>query len=344
MVSLLQPTGAVAQIASTSDGAARRLLLSGLDPFIAQADFRGNTLPSGVSFARGSRGTAFGPAGVLQDSALDIPRFEWDRATLLPLGLLVEPERQNMATNSRAGGAVSGSPGTIPTGWTVTAGALLVQTTVTAQNGVPGVALRFQGTPAVTTARVIGLSAAAGSTASWRGSVYLRLLAGSLANVSGDGGFVLRIGATGATAPLATLLTNSLSGGMFRAELSRSSVASDGLNIRWNYLNIVDPVDFTMFVGGPQLELAASASSLVLNPASVAGPTTRAADIVSYAAPNGLADELFQDTFGGEWREGITVSGGSRPVIPIAGRSHARRARLYAPGTAAANPTWAVAA
>jgi hypothetical protein len=65
---------------------------------------------------------------------------------------------------------------------------------------------------------------------------------------------------------------------------------------------------------------------------------------VTLAVADNTYDVLVQDTAGGEWRAGEVVTGSSYPITPRSGQRHVRRVRLYAPGTAAAQPGWAVAA
>ena len=56
------------------------------------------------------------------------PRFDYDPVTLAPKGILLEEQRTNLLLNSVFGGAISGTPGTVPTSWTygATGGTLTV--------------------------------------------------------------------------------------------------------------------------------------------------------------------------------------------------------------------------
>lgn len=96
-------------------------------------DLRGPYLPDQVTFARASIGTYWGPAGTLLTAAADVPRFEYDRITLQPQGLLVETERSFLGIDSEDfagwgasdtgggfGAAVAAPDGTLTaTSWTV---------------------------------------------------------------------------------------------------------------------------------------------------------------------------------------------------------------------------------
>lgn len=59
-------------------------------------DFMAGTMPAGFTFARASTGTYYDFNGVLQTAAVNAPRFDYDPATKLLKGLLIEEQRTNM--------------------------------------------------------------------------------------------------------------------------------------------------------------------------------------------------------------------------------------------------------
>jgi hypothetical protein len=320
------------------------------DASLAAADFRAGALPSGVTFTRASPGTFWTGSGALAEVGDDVARFDHTFLTGSPLGLLLESSVTNYVLNPRGEGLAPGTPGTLPANWMAAAGALLTETSALTINNIPGVVMRFAGTPGGTGPQTITWSSGgalpAGGTV---GAVYVRMLAGSLLNVSSDAGTVLRVLTTGATTPLATLFLSTLASGQIaRPSLYRVAAGGETLNVRWNYLDTVTPVDFTWWFGYPQLQQpatsAASLTSDILPPVASPAASTRAAESAALAVSNGTYDVLVQDTAGGEWRAGEVVGAGSYAITPRSGQRHVRRVRLYAPGTAAANPGWAVAA
>lgn len=58
-------------------------------------DFVTGSLPTGVSFTRASSGWRYNSAGLLVSEATDVPRFQYDPATLTPRGLLIEAAATN---------------------------------------------------------------------------------------------------------------------------------------------------------------------------------------------------------------------------------------------------------
>lgn len=242
------------------------------------------TLASLLPIARASNAWRFNASGVLEQIGADIARLDHDPATLARRGLLIEPQATNFVLNPRGEGLVPGTPGTVPTNWSVTAGALLAETSAQTINGIPGVAFRFTGTPTGTGPQSISWSSGsalpAGGTV---GAVYCRMLAGTLANVSGDAGTLLRILVSGAaTAVASTLLATLTSGQIAQPVIYRVAAGGESLQVRWNYVNTTDPVNFTWWFGYPQLQQpassAASLSSPIQPPVSSPAASTRLAD------------------------------------------------------------------
>jgi hypothetical protein len=66
-------------------------------------NFLGGALDSRFTLTRASAGWAFNSAGVLTSYATNVPRFDYDPATLAPRGLLLEEARTNLFLNSAVG-------------------------------------------------------------------------------------------------------------------------------------------------------------------------------------------------------------------------------------------------
>lgn len=63
-------------------------------------DFTSGVLDSRITFTRASSGTRVNSSGVIESVASNLPRFDYDPATLAPKGLLIEEQRTNLALNS----------------------------------------------------------------------------------------------------------------------------------------------------------------------------------------------------------------------------------------------------
>lgn len=63
-------------------------------------DFTLGTLPSGVSLTRASAAYRYNSAGLLVSEATDVARFQYDPATLVPRGLLIEESSVGMLTKT----------------------------------------------------------------------------------------------------------------------------------------------------------------------------------------------------------------------------------------------------
>lgn len=87
------------------------------------------TIPGPMTFSRNSPATYFDRNGILQTAAANVLRFDNDPITGKALGARLEASATNLLKNSKLAGAVSGTPGTAPTGWSAgSAGGTLVAT------------------------------------------------------------------------------------------------------------------------------------------------------------------------------------------------------------------------
>lgn len=193
--------------------------------------------------------------GVLRnDLAADQPRFDWINGRRQ---LALNGPFTNVIRNNTMAGAAPGSPGTFPTLWQDGFTAIARQVVgVGTENGVDYIDLRFAGVPTDTgpqTCRMdITSTASAGET--WTNSVFVRLQAGSLTNVDLTG-FVLRAGNEGG----GTVFTPDST--LRHIINTRTLTGTNQMGaLRWNYIDTVTPVDFTLRIGLPQCELGTFAS------------------------------------------------------------------------------------
>jgi hypothetical protein len=287
--------------ANLTSSARVRWRVGGLDSIVERApavllDFPpGFSLPGGASFTRNTKAWAFNADGVLTEFAANVPREGYHPVTLAYLGYIFEPQaRTNVNPNPRAEGAAAGTPGTLPTGWVsaTTANSLSRQIVGTGtEDGIPYVDIRYSGTPDATSNLVIAFSGNVGTAAvgeTWTRSVFLRLVGGAK-----DGlrqlTHILRehngtsIVATEDSAPIdvtdAPLRTQRI---VHTRTLTQPDVTLLQAGIRLAYTQNV-PLDITLRVGAPQLELGGHASLPILPNVGVQAASTRAADVLTWA-------------------------------------------------------------
>jgi hypothetical protein len=235
-----------------------------------------------ITFTRASGATYFDANGVLQTAANDAPRFDHDPVTGASRGLLIEEQRTNSIRNSQGGGAVVGTPGTLPTNWGyIGLGTLSSEVVGTAtENGLTYVDIRIFGTSSTTSASIVFealTQVVASSGQAWTSSVWLKLQGGSLTNVTNvrtfirgntAGGTVLETFGT-ASVPTDSLIRYANTGTLADASTARVQP----------YINLTitngASIDFTLRIAAPQLELGAFPTSYIPTTAATA---TRAAD------------------------------------------------------------------
>jgi hypothetical protein len=241
---------------------------------------------AGITFTRASGATYYDATGTMQTAATNAPRFDYDPVTLAPRGLLIEEQRTNFIRNGSATGASPGAPGTLPTNWLQAASSGLQPFVIGTgtESGIPYIDLQFNGTASAGVSSVYPENAttiAALTGQAWGQSTYIRLVSGSLTNVSkielaiqeetSAGGFI-NLATSGALAVTSAALSgqryaflNTLNGGATTAFLQPQ--------LRITFL--AGAVSFTLRIGGWQQEAGAFATSYIPTTTAAA---TRAAD------------------------------------------------------------------
>jgi len=262
-------------------------------------NFLTGILDNRLTFTRtGASNTAtrFDSTGTLQPTNTNTPRFDYGSSGgTTPLGLLIEETRTNSIRNPRAEGASAGTPGTTPTNWQTSATNGVAQQVVGTgtENGIPYIDLRVFGTTTGTgTIYFVRPEPVGGVAASpaqiWVFSSFVKLAAGSLANISSitlnilalDSGNTQiggSLGQTNITPTNASLASQRTASGASTMPALTASVlpqllisASTGLAI-----------DATLRIGIPQLELGSFATYPIMPVAGTPAAATRGAEVVS---------------------------------------------------------------
>lgn len=225
----------------------------------------------GFAFTRASTATRFTSSGVMETVASGAMRIDHDPVTRAPLGYLCEETSTNHVRNSTMVGVVTGSPGTLPTNWS-SADAGLTRTVVGSgtESGMAYVDVRWNGTSSSTLAQVLfdtSTAIAASASQAWTGSVYLRLVDGSLANVNSIGSGITYRDSGGSGITSATTNFSVTSGGLLSQRASHTSTspaltAYSQLIVNVSVVNGA-AIDFTLRIGAPQLEQRAFATSFI---------------------------------------------------------------------------------
>jgi hypothetical protein len=245
-----------------------------------------------ITFVRSTTATYFDQDGILQTAAANQGRITFDPSTLDCQGLLIEEQRTNSIRNNTMQGAVAGTPGTDPTNWLIsTASGNLTSRQIVGigtENGIAYIDVRFVASGAFTASiyadSSTGVPAANGQT--WTTSFFIKLVGGSLANVTiqtsiveNDAGGNFLAGADSAnivptSAALATqrfIQTRTNTNALTAFEWSRVKVAFTGAG------------DITLRIGLPQLEQGAFATSVIPTTTTA---LTRNADAASMTGTN----------------------------------------------------------
>jgi hypothetical protein len=273
------------------------------------------TYPAGWAFNRGTAGWCFDATGTLVQAAADTPRFDHDPATLACRGLLLEEARTNSVRNPRAEGAtpgVVGAGGVLPTNWAVGSLAGITATVVGTGTdaGIPYCDIRFNGTASgnfgVNCEGWLG--AAPGDV--WTYSAFVRLVAGSLANITA---VTTRVYFSGGGTNTQGTVAPTAAGLAVQRWASAPATAGAGVSAVNGALRIdvSGAVDLTLRIGAAQLEKGPAPSSVILPPVGAPAASTRAADQTRVIGmPIGPATMLIQATHTGSASGfGVTFGG-----------------------------------
>jgi hypothetical protein len=263
-------------------------------------NFAGATsIDSRITFTRASTATYFDSAGVLQTAQNNVPRLTYNPSTLAPLGLLIEEQRTNSIRNNTMQGAAAGTPGTLPTNWSLSAGGGFTGMTSAVvgtgtESGITYIDLRFSGTPSASgTYRIYyeatnNIAALTGQT--WSNSQYIKIAAGSLTGIGGftdvyqeftsAGGYITEAGVTTANPTTAGLATQRASTSRTLNGGATTAFVRTGLQVS---LSSGVAIDITLRIGLPQLELGAFATSVIPTTTTA---VTRSADAASMTGTN----------------------------------------------------------
>jgi hypothetical protein len=213
-----------------------------------------------------------------------------------PWRLQVRVPGTNRVRNPRGEGLIPGSPGTLPTHWTLAVGTGLTREVVGAATlaGIQGSIIRVHGVPASSSGQAIFVEAAnqiaAASGQTWTVSAFLALVGGSVAGLN-----VLRWnlpgtnGASGTETTVSSIIS-AITGAPQRFSVTRllNNGATTHLRagVEYQYTSGV-PIDFSIFIGAPQGEQAGAASQPILPAAGSPAAQTRGADLPTWT-PGGF--------------------------------------------------------
>ena len=236
--------------------------------FSTPLDFISGQLDSRFTLSRDDANTCatkFDTTGTMALVAANLPRFDNNPTNIVA---------QNAIRNNTMQGAVTGTPGTIPTNWIV--GALGLSTSIVAVGnvaGIPYIDVRFFGTTSGAGAFQLYMEGTtainAGNGQTWTNSIYTAIVGGSLSNIASIKQAVDIRSAAGA---YSTTQTGPDIKGLMTSQTQRFTNSQTLTDATTQYLmpilqGVVSgavAIDITIRLGAPQLEQRASAGDLIL--------------------------------------------------------------------------------
>lgn len=268
-----------------------------------ELNFLGGSLPRQIGFTRASSRTCFNSMGAMVVLASDVPCFDYNPVTLQPRGIAIEGQRTNLVRNGSASGGSVSSP---PTNWSVAGGTGGVSWSLigpSSLKGIPGYTYRVSGTANLNTGFALVQETASGIASSisqtYAVSYYLAVTRGSPTNLQS---FRVRLeGTNGSTRTETPAASNNIKD-VLSAEPLRYDYISSLTNVATTnsrpFLDVAfssgSAIDFDIFIGAVQQELAPFASSYI--PTSGVS-AVRASDVASITNLSGIGFNATEGTF-----------------------------------------------
>lgn len=253
--------------------------------------------PSGLTTSRASQAYANDALGNWTSFAANVARITNN-------GLLVEEARTNSIGNNSMQGAVVGSPGTAPTRWSTASSNGITYNIVGmgTLSGIDYIDIQMVGTPttAYNDLQVESNSIALTTGQTWTQSMFVALIAGSLANITAVN--LVTYALPNANDNLVLTFTPTAVFTRYSLAYTFSVATNTSLNPRLAF-NVTSggAINATFRIGWPQLELGSTVTSPIRTTAAAA---TRAADVITLTTP---------PTFGASY----SMYGQGTPQVPI---------------------------
>jgi len=252
-------------------------------------DFTSFLTAVGGTFLRTTTATYFDSAGNLQTAASGVPRFDYDPVTHTLKGLLIEESRVNRIRNSTMQGAVAGTPGTLPTNWSIVYNPAGFSTQVVGtgtENGMAYMDFRVYGNTVASEFQLrTDQYTGAGAGQNWTGSMYLKLAGGSTTGISQVRSRITwqQTDGTYITQSVNNVISNLGATDYYRGIVTATAPASTGrISQELNIVASATGADITIRIAAPQTELGEFATSFI--PTTTVA-VTRAVD--TFSMPTG---------------------------------------------------------
>ena len=255
-----------------------------------------------------------------------MPRFDYDPATLAARGFLIEESRTNSIRNNTMQGAVAGTPGTLPTNWSVFTSVTGVTREIVGtgtEKGITYIDVKLSGTPSSSGSYQVFPELSSVSPASsgqtWTCSAYFKLQSGGLTGISSTAIVVnerdsvgnLLVGTSTTFTPSSTLTRVSVTRTFTDALTARASSTSPFIGLDGA------AIDITLRIGLPQLENNNISTGVASATVASGGSGYAIGDVLQIVGGTGTAARLTVATLSGSAVATVTVStAGSYSVFP----------------------------